>query len=200
MRAVPKAASVWLSEFPLAALPLPEDGGGEHLVTVKPTATAAPGRIVQKVDFERMLAVPARQRSTHFALHHLPERPAARLLPARLSRKMAIDGPLAAKLSTSDAPSCSQAVDDSSPTGHWLGTVVPKRHAKRAATRNLVKRQIHHQFQACSASLPPGLWVVRLKAPFAPQQFLSARSVALAVEVRTELASLLQRAALAHGR
>jgi len=165
-----------------------------------PTAAVTPGRIVQKIDFERMLAVPARQRSTHFALHHLPERPVAMTLPVRLSRKKALDSGLVPELSTLDAPGCTLPVDDSSATAHWLGTVVPKRHAKRATTRNLLKRQIHHQFQACSASLPPGLWLVRLKAPFARQQFPSARSLALAVEVRTELASLLQRAALAHGR
>ncbi len=86
-------------------------------------------------------------------------------------------------------------MDDLGLTAQWLGTVVPKRHAKRATTRNLVKRQIHHQFLAHSAQLPPGLWVVRLKAGFPAAQFPSARSVALAVEVRSELASLLQRAA-----
>jgi ribonuclease P protein component len=158
-------------------------------------ATAAPvGRIVQKADFERMLAVPARQRSTHFALHHLPERPAARPLPARLARKQALSPLASPRLSTAGAPACAQPVDDSASPALWLGTVVPKRHAKRAVTRNLVKRQIHHQFLAVSGQLPTGLWVVRLKAPFAPKTFLSARSETLAMEVRTELAGLLLRA------
>lgn len=178
------------------------------------------GRIVQKLDFERMLAVPARQRSAHFALHHLPERPAPRQVPARLASKQAGGAQAAAvacpsvvapasaqpvtKLSTGDAPLCTQPVDDLPLQQHWLGTVVPKRHAKRAVTRNLVKRQCHHQFSALCSKLPAGLWVLRLKAPFGRDLFPSARSEALAAEVRTELGALLQRAAqprpAVHGR
>lgn len=183
-------------------------------------AKTAVGRIVQKLDFERMLAVPARQRSPHFALHHLPEPPAPRKVPARLGLKQVGGAPASAaaspracapgsaqplaKLSTGDAPLFTQPVDDLPLQGHWLGTVVPKRHAKRAVTRNLVKRQFHHQFSALCSNLPAGLWVLRLKAPFGRELFPSARSEALAAEVRTELGALLQRAAqprpAAHGR
>jgi ribonuclease P protein component len=157
-------------------------------------AVAVAGRIVQKTDFERMLTVPARQRSTHFAVHHLPGRPAQPQLPARLARKTLADPQEISSLSTGKAPPCTQPVDDLAATLHWLGTVVPKRHARRATTRNLLKRQIRSQFQAHSGRLPAGLWVVRLKAPFAKTQFPSARSAALAVAVREELSALLHRA------
>lgn len=78
--------------------------------------------------------------------------------------------------------------------GRWLGTVVPKRHARRAVTRNLLKRQMRAVVQDQAGSLPPGLWVVRLKAPFEKQQFPSAASAPLRALARNELATLLQRA------
>lgn len=78
--------------------------------------------------------------------------------------------------------------------GRWLGTVVPKRHARRAVTRNLLKRQMRAVVQHEAARLPPGLWVLRLKAPFDKQQFPSAASAPLRASARGELAMLLQRA------
>ena len=45
-----------------------------------------------------------------------------------------------------------------------------------------------------SGRLPPGLWVVRLKAPFDKQQFPSAASAPLRALARSELGVLLQRA------
>ena len=80
------------------------------------------------------------------------------------------------------------------PEGRWLGTVVPKRHARRAVTRNLLKRQMRAVVQHEADKLPPGLWVVRLKAPFDKQQFPSAASAPLRDSARSELAILLQRA------
>lgn len=77
---------------------------------------------------------------------------------------------------------------------HWLGLVVPKRHAKRAVTRNLVKRQMRALFADHAASLPHGLWVLRLRGPFDKQQFASPASDALRRTVRDELRTALQRA------
>jgi ribonuclease P protein component len=77
----------------------------------------------------------------------------------------------------------------------WLGLVVPKRHAKRAVTRTLVKRQIRQVVAACAPRLAPGLWVVRQRSPFDPKQYPSAASEALKEVARTELRSLLERAA-----
>jgi ribonuclease P protein component len=91
-------------------------------------------------------------------------------------------------------------VDDlpgSSPDAYalWLGCVVPKRHARRAVTRSLLKRQVRGAFAHHAGLLPAGLWLVRLRAPFATTEFVSARSTALAEAARSELHSLFGRAA-----
>ena len=111
-----------------------------------------------------------------------------------------------AELSTGDAPSCPPLVDESGvlvsgkavealPTGCWLGLVVPKRHAKRSVTRSLLKRQMRTVMAAQADSLAPGLWVLRLKAPFDRQQFTSPGSEPLRQAAGDELTQLLQRAA-----
>ena len=145
-----------------------------------------PGRLVHKADFERLLATRSRVRSAHFALHHVsggPQGPAPWVPKAE-----------AGKLSTAPAPLVPQPVDDL-PGGHWIGCVVPKRHARRAVTRSLLKRQIRASFDRHAASLPGGLWLVRLRVGFAVTEFVSARSSALAQAARAELDGLLARAA-----
>ncbi len=81
----------------------------------------------------------------------------------------------------------------------WLGTVVPKRHAKRAVTRNLLKRQIRaallRRDLPGQALLRSGLWVVRLRAPFDRLAFASAASPALREAARAEIEALLGQAA-----
>jgi len=102
--------------------------------------------------------------------------------------------PAQSELSTGGAPDFPQPVDDS-PAGHWLGTVVPKRLAKRSVTRNLLKRQMRNAMLAHAAALPAGLWVLRLRSPFAREQFVSAASQALRQAAGAELGQLLTRAA-----
>ena len=166
-------------------------------------------------DFERVLAQLPCARSAHFSAHRLAAVPTP---PHKPQPKAAVTG-----LSTMVQPDVGQAVDDS-PTsgdrqeasgpsavaattlgpvidgagvrlqGHWLGMVVPKRHARRAVTRNLIRRQMRALMQAHASELPPGLWVLRLKAPFDPRQFPSACSQALRTAVRDELGVLLRRA------
>jgi len=77
----------------------------------------------------------------------------------------------------------------------WLGCVVPKRHARRAVTRTLLKRQIRVAFERHAGALPAGLWLVRLRAPFSRTEYVSARSEALAAAARAELDRLLAGAA-----
>jgi ribonuclease P protein component len=89
---------------------------------------------------------------------------------------------------------------DKWPDRHWLGVIVPKRHARRAVTRSLLKRQMRSALARHAATLPTGLWLMRLRQPFAPRDFPSAASAALASTVRAELDRLLQRAATATGR
>ena len=77
----------------------------------------------------------------------------------------------------------------------WMGAVVPKRHAKRAVTRNGIKRQIYAVSAAFEARLPAAAHVVRLRAGFDRSQFASATSEALKRAVRGELQQLFGRAA-----
>lgn len=145
-----------------------------------------PGRLVHKADFERLLGSRSQARSTHFALHHVSGAPS---LPVKWQSKAGT-----CELSTDVAPSRPPPVDDL-PNGHWIGCVVPKRHARRAVTRSLLKRQIRASFDRHAASLPGGLWLVRLRVGFAVTEFASARSSALAQAARAELDGLLARAA-----
>ena len=156
------------------------------------------GRIVRSADFERVLGTPSRARSAHFAVHHLLASPT---LPKRRPSTGTVD------LSTGDAPIHPQPVDETpsanvaptpaasvpaAPEQAWLGYVVPKRHAKRAVTRVLLKRQIRAVFGELP-ELPPGLWVVRLRMPFDRKQFPSASSDALRAVARAELLQLTRK-------
>jgi ribonuclease P protein component len=188
---------------------------------------ATPGccvqRLVNKPDFERLLATRSRSRSTHFSVHHVAAAPWTRIwLPKK---------PGQGKLSTDTARTCPQAVDESlaagpngtvdgatgaAPNGWWLGCVVPKRHARRAVTRSLLKRQVRGAFQRHMQNLPAGMWLVRLRAPFGSDksgknksgshkpanskagnnnprvaEFVSAASSVLALAARRELDALL---------
>lgn len=84
---------------------------------------------------------------------------------------------------------------DDLPTAWWLGCVVPKRHARRAVTRSLLKRQVRGAFERHGAALPRGMWLVRLRQAFALAEFPSARSVALQRAARSELDQLFTRQA-----
>ena len=156
-------------------------------------------RLLRSTDFQRVLAVPPRSRSTHFAVHHVPACPSLSAGQLRMQAK--------AELSTGDAPGCPLAVDGSVdvaakvlpaplPADRWLGLVVPKRHAKRSVTRSLLKRQMRTVMAAQADSLPPGLWVLRLKAPFDRKLFTSPASDPLREAAGDELLQLLQRAAV----
>jgi ribonuclease P protein component len=82
------------------------------------------------------------------------------------------------------------------PDAPWqCGVVVPKRWAKRAVTRNLIKRLIHAVFKERHPDWPQGAYVVRLTQGFAAQGFVSARSPGLALAVRLELEGLLGKKA-----
>lgn len=158
------------------------------------------GRIVRSADFERVLARPACARSALFAVHHLAAGPcpSAWALSTDLS-----------KLSTEAAQAAHRLVDDAAdpapaaapattptpvPQGAWVGVVVPKRFARRAVTRTLVKRQMRVAVSDRQLALPPGLWVLRLRSPIDRKAFPSAASDALRAVVRAELAALLDRA------
>ena len=85
-------------------------------------------------------------------------------------------------------------MDDLPPGRLWLGTVVPKRCARRAVTRSLIKRQVRAAVERLAPALRSGLWVVRLRAPFDRTVFRSAASEALRQATRAELDAVLGRA------
>jgi ribonuclease P protein component len=72
----------------------------------------------------------------------------------------------------------------------FVGVMSPKRFAKRAVTRNLIKRQIYAL--TTESPLSTAAYVVRLKAPFAKDQFKSASSDALKRLVRAELQQIFR--------
>jgi ribonuclease P protein component len=182
------------------------------------------GRIVRPADYVRVLATPMRLRSPHFAVHHLAGRPLPLRRPlahaevgtdaaaARVAGDDAGHAPVTASLSTElstgavetrgrgvddlQIPGPHAPVETPTPGGleRWLGLVVPKRHARRAVTRTLMKRQIRHIAAACAPQLEPGLWVVRQRNPFDVKQFPSAASDALKEAARAELRALFERA------
>ena len=161
-------------------------------------------RLQRSADFERVLRTASHVRSVHFAVHHLDDVPSK---PTRAARPQPPD------LSTGEIKLDAMPVDESaakaqksSPkplsqpphlpvSGLWLGAVVPKRHARRAVTRSLLKRQIRAAVSERQDSLATGLWVVRLRASFEKKLFPSAASSALQLAARGELDQLLARAA-----
>ena len=73
----------------------------------------------------------------------------------------------------------------------WLGVMLPKRWAKRAVTRNTLRRQIYEVVRNSPGCLPPAAWVVRLRSEFGRQQFVSATSEQLSCAARAELMQLI---------
>lgn len=73
---------------------------------------------------------------------------------------------------------------------HWLGLAVPKRLARRAVTRTLVKRQMRAACDSRLSGLAPGQWLLRLRAPFDARAFPQAATRGLQQAVRSELDTL----------
>ncbi|MDQ0573248.1 ribonuclease P protein component [Variovorax paradoxus] len=122
-------------------------------------------RLKTRAQFQAVLAGATVARTAHFALH-----------------RCALDSTSSAQpLFASDAV--------------WLGAMVPKRWARRAVTRNAIKRQIYTVSAAPDVGLPRAAHVVRLRAGFDRKEFVSASSDKLKGAVRAELQQLLARAA-----
>lgn len=137
-------------------------------------------RITTKAQFAAVMGGQTVSRTAHFALHRVALPPLAFIAPA-------------APASDSDSTPRKKplfAVADS-----WLGVVVPKRWAKRAVTRNAIKRQIYSVSTDYESVLPVSAYVVRLRAGFDRKQFISATSDELKAAVRQELQQLFARVA-----
>ena len=128
-------------------------------------------RLKTRSQFQAVLAGERIASTAHFVLHR-------QVLPYQLRAQVAAS-PLRADMF---APVPADGV--------WLGAMVPKRWARRAVTRNAIKRQIYavssqFDFDACAAA-----HVVRLRAAFDRKQFVSASSTLLKAQVRQELTQL----------
>jgi ribonuclease P protein component len=80
----------------------------------------------------------------------------------------------------------------------WVGAMVPKRWAKRAVTRNTIKRQIFALSRDYEPALQAAAHVIRLRAAFDKTTFVSATSDALKSAVRSELEQLFSLANATH--
>ena len=80
-----------------------------------------------------------------------------------------------------------------SPTDElWIGAMVPKRWAKRAVTRNAIKRQIYNVSAEFSPRQRQAAFVVRLRRDFSRITFPSATSDHLKQAIRSELLALMR--------
>lgn len=129
-------------------------------------------RLKTRAQFQAVLAGSTLARTTHFALHGLPI--AAAAYP----------------------PGSAHAPTLFPVQAAWLGAMVPKRWAKRAVTRNAIKRQIYSVGVQSEPLLRPWAHVVRLRCSFDKAQFVSASSQALKQQVRAELLQLFARASV----
>lgn len=135
-------------------------------------------RLKTRPQFQAALAGGTVSRTAHFALHRLP-------LVAR------VDTPEAIANTAGPAPDEAQALF--ALDGVWMGAMVPKRWARRAVTRNTIKRQIYAVSSRFADRLPNAAHVVRLRATFDRKQFISATSEQLKLAVRQELEQLFER-------
>ncbi len=166
MLAAPRAASVWPSE-PAHAVPL--SVGPAYLLT-EPEGSAVVQRLKSRQQFQAVMAGALVAKTPHFALH-----------------RVALD---AAHESAHESRALFPVAEV------WLGVLLPKRWARRAVTRNAIRRQIYEVAREKAPLLPQAAWVVRLRGEFSRKQFVSATSDALKRAVRAELDQLLGRALL----
>lgn len=103
---------------------------------------------------------------------------------------------IAGDLSTGPGLQRPVPVDES----HRIGLILPKKQARRAVTRNLIRRQAKVCFAAAAAQLPPGDWVLRLRTGYERSSYPSAASQALREVVRAEIQALFGEAAAGRKR
>jgi ribonuclease P protein component len=82
---------------------------------------------------------------------------------------------------------------NSLPKAPSVGVIAPKRLAKRAVTRNTIKRQIYAVSAALQTRVQANHYVVRLRAPFEKTAFPSATSEPLKRCIRAELVALFAK-------
>lgn len=130
-------------------------------------------RIKTRPQFQAVMAGTIVARTAHFVLHRAALDTALPVPPGATNTDTAAAAPVLFPV---------QAV--------WFGAMVPKRWAKRAVTRNAIKRQIYNLSSAMQSTFPAAAHVVRLRSTFDRQQYTSASSELLKAGVRAELQQL----------
>ncbi len=156
--------------------------------------------------FEQALKTKPLARSEHFVLHHCLHAPSVVDGAALTHPAGRPDHASATGLSTNGGKDRGGVVDNllttrpvasSKPLSLCLGLVVPKRHAKRAVTRNTIKRQARALGSLHRAALGEGAYVLRLKGSFAPPTYRAATSDTLRAAVRHEIDAMFVAASTA---
>jgi ribonuclease P protein component len=142
---------------------------------------------VTKAQFAAVMSGQTVSRTPHFALHRVALQPNSE--PSSAPKAAANSQEMASKAGSQDSSKPLFAVQDT-----WLGVIVPKRWAKRAVTRNTIKRQIYAVSTAAGCAMPVAAHVVRLRAGFDRAEFISATSEKLKIAVRAELKQLFSGA------
>ena len=153
--------------------------GGATQAQAVPRQPGSPWVALGGDALKALLSAPTVSKTTHFVLQAAPRAQVLQELP------------------TGVAPDMTESVDNSAcrdtpPLG--LALVVPKRHAKRAATRNLVKRQMREAMRRQLGDWSGRQVLIRQRGAFDPKQFPSAASDALRAAVRGELELLFIQA------
>lgn len=125
-------------------------------------------RLQTRAQFQAVLAGKVIARTQYFALHCVPKTPAIDLDPNSL-----FGGKTA-----------------------WVGALTPKRAAKRAVTRNLVRRLIYSVCTDLGPLLQMVACVVRLSVGIDKVRFPSASSQLLRIMLRKDLLLLFAKARL----
>ena len=126
-------------------------------------------RLKTRAQFQSVMAGALIAKTKHFALH----------------RKVLHSQVVSADCGMSEAVSLFHGSDA------WIGAMVPKRWAKRAVTRNAIKRQIYTVSADFSHQYSQAAFVVRLRSTFSVKEFVSATSDQLKQAVRIEVQTLM---------
>lgn len=76
-----------------------------------------------------------------------------------------------------------------------MGALTPKRFAKKAVTRNTIRRLVYETTRAWAEKLEPNAYVVRLRASYNTEKFVSASSDVLKKALAQELTQLFKQVA-----
>ncbi|MEK9801821.1 MAG: ribonuclease P protein component [Curvibacter sp.] len=128
-------------------------------------------RLKTRTQFQALLASTPLARTEHFVMH-------------RLDLQTACETPASSPTPAALFPN----------GGLWLGAMVPKRWARRAVTRHLIKRQIYSIGEQRLVQPGDVAYLVRLRTAYGRPQFRSAASDALRMAVRSEIEQLFSRA------